>query len=270
MSEHSDVVETPQAASAVIAPASARVGWYRWIICALLFFATTINYLDRQVLGILAKPLQKELDWSESQYGWIATAFTGAYAVGQLVVGGLMDRLGTRIGFSLAVICWSLAAMGHSLARLGVRLRHRPGRPGPERIGQLPRGHQDRGRMVPEDGARPRHRNLQLRLERRGDRRTARRALDRHPLRLAMGVLDHGRDGLRLARRLARNLPQARGASERHPRRAGLHPERPDRAARPRSPGPTCSATARPGPSRRASSSPTRSGGSSSSGCRSS
>ncbi len=120
MSEHADAVETPQAAAAVIAPASARVGWYRWVICALLFFATTVNYLDRQVLGILAKPLQKELDWSESQYGWIATAFTGAYAAGQLVVGGLMDRLGTRIGFSLAVICWSIAAMGHSLARSAI------------------------------------------------------------------------------------------------------------------------------------------------------
>ncbi len=83
----------------------------------MLFFATTINYLDRQVLGILAETLQKELGWSESQYGWIATAFTGAYAAGQLIVGGLMDRLGTRLGFSLAVVCWSLAAMGHALAR---------------------------------------------------------------------------------------------------------------------------------------------------------
>ena len=117
MSGPSDVVETPQGAAAVSRGAPARVGRFRWIICALLFFATTINYLDRQVLGILAAPLQKELGWSESEYGWIATAFTGAYAAGLLVVGGLMDRLGTRIGFSLAVVCWSLAAMGHALAR---------------------------------------------------------------------------------------------------------------------------------------------------------
>jgi MFS transporter, ACS family, hexuronate transporter len=94
-----------------------RVGYRRWVICALLFFATTINYLDRQVLGILATPLQEELGWSESDYGWIATAFTGAYAFGLLVVGRLMDRLGTRAGFSLAVACWSVAAMGHALAR---------------------------------------------------------------------------------------------------------------------------------------------------------
>jgi len=87
------------------------------VICALLFFATTINYVDRQVLGILATPLQKELGWSESDYGFIATAFTGAYAVGLVVVGRLMDWLGTRKGFSLAIIFWSLAAMGHAFAR---------------------------------------------------------------------------------------------------------------------------------------------------------
>lgn len=94
-----------------------RVGRYRWVICALLFFATTINYVDRQVLGLLATPLQKELGWSESDYGWIATAFTGAYAIGLLVVGRLMDRLGTRTGLSLAVVLWSVAAMAHGLAR---------------------------------------------------------------------------------------------------------------------------------------------------------
>ncbi len=92
-------------------------GNFRWVICALLFFATTINYVDRQVLGILATPLQKELGWSEADYGFIATAFTGAYAVGLLVVGRLMDWLGTRKGFSLAIIFWSVAAMGHALAR---------------------------------------------------------------------------------------------------------------------------------------------------------
>jgi MFS transporter, ACS family, hexuronate transporter len=116
-----DTGQTPQsAAAALFGDAPARVGRFRWVICALLFFATTINYLDRQVLGILATPLQQELDWSESHYGWIAAAFTGAYATGQLLVGGLMDRLGTRLGFSLAVVCWSLAAMGHSLARSAI------------------------------------------------------------------------------------------------------------------------------------------------------
>jgi len=94
-----------------------KVGHYRWAICALLFFATTINYIDRQVLGILASPLQRELGWSESDYGWIATAFTGAYAIGLILVGRLMDAVGTKKGFSLAIIFWSAAAMGHALAR---------------------------------------------------------------------------------------------------------------------------------------------------------
>jgi ACS family hexuronate transporter-like MFS transporter len=73
--------------------------------------------MDRQVLGILAPQLQRQLDWSESDYGWITTAFTGAYAAGLLLVGGLMDRLGTRRGFGLAVVLWSVAAMVHALAR---------------------------------------------------------------------------------------------------------------------------------------------------------
>ena len=110
-------MSTEVIAAAVQEGVAARVGRYRWVICALLFFATTINYIDRQVLGILASPLQKELGWSESHYGWIAAAFTGAYAVGLLIVGRLMDRLGTRKGFSIAVVFWSVAAMGHALAR---------------------------------------------------------------------------------------------------------------------------------------------------------
>ena len=114
----------PQAQSASVAGAVTaasdegmvqRVGRYRWVICAMLFFATTINYLDRQVLGILATPLQKELGWSEADYGLIATAFTGAYAVGLLAVGRVMDGLGTRKGFSFAISFWSLAAMAHGL-----------------------------------------------------------------------------------------------------------------------------------------------------------
>lgn len=94
-----------------------RVGHYRWIICALLFFATTINYVDRQVIGILAKDLQRSIGWSEIEYGYIVTAFQAAYAIGLLITGRLMDRLGTRAGYSLAIVMWSLAAMTHALAR---------------------------------------------------------------------------------------------------------------------------------------------------------
>lgn len=96
---------------------SAKSGYYRWTICALLFFATTVNYIDRQVLGILAPVLEKEIGWSESQYGYIVTAFQAAYAIGLLVVGRVMDLLGTKIGYSLAMVFWSFSAMAHSFAR---------------------------------------------------------------------------------------------------------------------------------------------------------
>src|SRR5678816_3472716 len=82
---------------------NSRIGRYRWVICALLFFATTINYIDRQVLGILAPTLQKEIGWNEAEYGAIVSWFTFAYALGYLGAGRLMDRIGTRLGFSLSV-----------------------------------------------------------------------------------------------------------------------------------------------------------------------
>src|SRR5260370_18328770 len=90
---------------------------YRWVICALLFFATTINYMDRQVLGMLAHLVQKTFGWSEIQYGNIVQMFFYAYALGLLVVGRFIDRVGTRIGYAVAIAVWSLSAMGHSLAR---------------------------------------------------------------------------------------------------------------------------------------------------------
>lgn len=90
---------------------------FRWTICALLFFATTINYIDRQVLGILATTLEKEIGWSEIEYAYIVTAFQGAYALGLLLVGRIMDLVGTKLGYTIAMIVWSIAAMAHALAR---------------------------------------------------------------------------------------------------------------------------------------------------------
>jgi MFS transporter, ACS family, hexuronate transporter len=92
-------------------------GNLRWVICALLFLATTINYMDRQVLGLLAPLLQKTFGWSEIQYGNIVQMFFYAYALGLLLVGRFIDRVGTRVGYAIAISVWSLAAMGHSLAR---------------------------------------------------------------------------------------------------------------------------------------------------------
>lgn len=93
-----------------------KAGYYRWIICALLFFAATINYIDRQVIGILKPTLQAEFGWSELDYGDIVFAFQLAYGIGFVFAGRLMDRLGTRLGFSVAIVLWSLAAIGHAEA----------------------------------------------------------------------------------------------------------------------------------------------------------
>jgi len=93
-----------------------KVGRYRWVICALLFTAATVNYIDRQVIGVLKPVLQHDLGYSEIDYGNIVTAFQAAYALGMLTMGRLMDRLGTRRGFSIAVTFWSLAAMAHAFA----------------------------------------------------------------------------------------------------------------------------------------------------------
>ncbi|HVF39316.1 MAG TPA: MFS transporter [Gemmatimonadaceae bacterium] len=90
---------------------------YRWTICALLFFATTINYIDRQVLGILAPTLQAELGWTEVQYATIVSWFTLAYALGYVGAGRLLDKIGVRLGFAVAVTVWSIAAMAHAMVR---------------------------------------------------------------------------------------------------------------------------------------------------------
>ena len=94
-----------------------RLLGYRWTICALLFFATTINYIDRQVLGILAPTLQKEIGWSETQYGDIVSWFSLAYGFGFLGMGRFLDKVGVRRGFAFSIVAWSLAAMSHAFAR---------------------------------------------------------------------------------------------------------------------------------------------------------
>jgi MFS transporter, ACS family, hexuronate transporter len=86
------------------------------MICALLFFAATVNYMDRQVIGLLKPTLQAQQGWTEIGYSNIIFAFTLAYGIGSLVVGKLIDRLGTRVGFALAVLFWSVSAMAHAAA----------------------------------------------------------------------------------------------------------------------------------------------------------
>jgi MFS transporter, ACS family, hexuronate transporter len=93
---------------------SGPIGHFRWVICALLLFGTTKNYMDRQVLGVLKTTLQHDLGWNEIDYSNLVFAFQAAYAVGMVVMGGLIDRLGTRLGFALAMIFWSGASMAHA------------------------------------------------------------------------------------------------------------------------------------------------------------
>jgi ACS family hexuronate transporter-like MFS transporter len=102
-------------ASKAAAIVSSRAGYFRWIICALLLAGTTKNYMDRQVLGLLKPMLQHDLGWNEIDYSNLVFAFQAAYALGMVFVGRLVDRLGTRLGYTLTMTFWSLAAMGHAL-----------------------------------------------------------------------------------------------------------------------------------------------------------
>jgi len=91
-------------------------GRFRWVICGLLFLGVTKNYMDRQVLGVLKGPLQHQFGWNEIDYGNLVFAFQTAYALGMIFVGRLIDRLGTRVGYAVAMVFWSLASMGHAVA----------------------------------------------------------------------------------------------------------------------------------------------------------
>ncbi len=101
-------------------PVSQKIGQYRWVICALLFFATTINYMDRQILSLIKGTLDKEIGWTNEQFGYVNSAFQGAYGFGLLFFGWFIDRYGTRIGYAVSIGAWSVAALGHALvASLG-------------------------------------------------------------------------------------------------------------------------------------------------------
>jgi ACS family hexuronate transporter-like MFS transporter len=98
-------------------PLSQAIGRYRWTICTLVFFATTINYLDRAVISLLKNELELTFKWSETDYSNIVVAFQISYAAGMLVMGRVIDRIGTRIGYAIAIFAWSLAAVSHALVK---------------------------------------------------------------------------------------------------------------------------------------------------------
>lgn len=111
-------MEDLQTSPGSVSAAANNIGRFRWQICALLFFATTLNYIDRQVLALLKPALENPttgIGLTEVHYGYIVTAFSLAYALGLLVVGGFIDRVGTRFGYAVVVIVWGVAAAGHSL-----------------------------------------------------------------------------------------------------------------------------------------------------------
>src|SRR5687767_3467173 len=94
-----------------------KTGYYRWLICAMLLMSATINYVDRQVIGILKPTLVAEFGWADERiYAAIVFSFQLAYAIGMVLGGRIIDRIGLRLGFTLAVIIWSLAAVGHAFA----------------------------------------------------------------------------------------------------------------------------------------------------------
>ncbi|MEO6220248.1 MAG: MFS transporter, partial [Ginsengibacter sp.] len=96
---------------------SSTIKNYRWLIVVLLFTATCINYLDRQIIGLLKPILEKEFGWKEIDYSHIIMGFTAAYAFGLLVMGKIIDKVGTKMGYALSVILWSTAGMLHAWAK---------------------------------------------------------------------------------------------------------------------------------------------------------
>jgi MFS transporter, ACS family, hexuronate transporter len=94
-----------------------RIGKFRWVICGLLFFACTVNYMDRQVLGLLKPVLSAKFHWTETDYSRMAILFQAAYAIGQILFGPIINWIGTKSAYALSVVVWSVAAMSHSLCR---------------------------------------------------------------------------------------------------------------------------------------------------------
>jgi MFS transporter, ACS family, hexuronate transporter len=95
-----------------------ETGWfhgnYRWVVCALLFFATTVNYIDRQILSLLKPLLDEQLHWTNEQFGLVNSAFQGAYGLAMLFFGMFIDKYGTKIGYAVSIIGWSVAAIAHA------------------------------------------------------------------------------------------------------------------------------------------------------------
>ena len=152
---------------------------YRWMICGLLLAAIAINYTHRQMIGILKDPLSAEMGWDENDYAGMVMAFQAAYALGYVAWGRVLDKIGARIGYTIAFVVWTLAHMLTGAVTTSAQFMVTRAGPGPGRIRQLPVQPESRRRMVPAEGTRPGRRYLQRRFQYRRHPRTAAGADDR-------------------------------------------------------------------------------------------
>ena len=201
-------------------------GNYRWVICALLFAATTINYMDRQVIGILKPQLQTSLHWTETDFASIIFWFQFAYAAGYLLCGRLVDRIGARLGLSLFVTTWSLAELGHTLVRTVAGFAARTFLPGPGRRRKF-----SRLRSRPSASGFPSRRRAWRRASSTPAATSARclplaGAVAHGEVRLAGSLRGNPCAGLRLAYILAPVVRFAGAAPPSVGRRTGLYPSR--------------------------------------------
>ena len=221
-------VDAESAAAANISAdsVSSRIGHFRWVICALLLFGTTKNYMDRQVLGVLKDTLQHDFGWNEIDYGNLVSAFQIAYAAGMLLVGRLVDELGTRLGYALAMIFWSLASMGTALANSLSSFALSRFALGFGEAAVFPASIKAVAEWFPKERTRSRHWNFQRRHKRRRHRHATHRALDCFALGMARRLHRHWRTRFRLARLLAPDLSQSARASKGLQSGNGLHLQR--------------------------------------------
>ena len=199
---------------------------YRWVICALLFFATTINYVDRTVFGVLESTLQKEIGWTATQYGDINAAFSLAYGIGFLFAGWVIDRLGTRLGYTLYLVVWSIAAAAHAFAGTVQQLHDRAVCAGLGESGNFPAAIKTVAEWFPRA-----ERALATGIFNAGTNVGAIISPLVVPvialqLRLAGGVRRHRPGGPGLGLLLVAAVPAAAGASAGVGSRAGLHRKR--------------------------------------------
>jgi hypothetical protein len=189
--------------------AAGRVGNYRWVICALLFFSTTINYIDRNSLSVLKTTLQGALGWTDVDYGWITTAFTFAYAMFPSLIGFFVDKFGVKKALAGALILWSVAAAAHGLVATVVGFMIVRFVLGIAEAANFP---------ASAERARTRDRYFQLRHQRRRNR-FGWSGRNSYRLGLAVRVRIHRCDGLALADLLAKILQHAGETSARICRR---------------------------------------------------